>query len=98
MTLSNRAQRILRYNIQWGRINTTTLHPNDIERMEKVFKYLIDNNMGYEINEMDAWLNMHFLGVHEDTRQHLLDISKEVKYQLPCMVPSPPTVTDTHEI
>jgi len=78
MTLSYRAQKILEDNIQWPRINITTLHEDDIQRMEKVFKYLIDNDMDYEINEVDAWLNMHFMGVHEDTREHIFEIATEV--------------------
>ncbi len=98
MTLSPKAQRILRYNIQWPRINVTTLHEDDIQRLERCFKYLMDHDMEYEINEMDAFLNMHFMGVHERTQEHILDIAKEIKYQLPHMEPSPPTVTDTHRI
>ncbi len=98
MTLSNRAIRILRYNIQWPRINVTTLHEDDIQRIEKCFKYLIDHDMEYEINEMDGWLNSHFMGFHERTRQHILDIAREIKYPLSEIEPSPPLVTDTHGI
>jgi len=98
MTLSYRAQRILRYNIQWPRINVTTLHENDVVRIEKNFKYMIDNDMDYTINEVDAWLNTHFMGVHEDTRQHILEIAKDVKHRLSDIEGSPPTDTETHGI
>lgn len=76
--ISTRAKRILEKRIHWLRINVTTLHENDIERLERMFRYLIDNDMEYSIDDVDEWLRLHFMGFHEETRQHILDIAKQV--------------------
>jgi len=81
MTLSYRAQKILEENISWPRINIAYLHDNDIETIVKCFKYLIDNDMSYKINEIDAWSNTYFLGLHEQTRQYILMMAKVVKHR-----------------
>ena len=75
--ISTRAKRILEKRIHWLRLNVTTLHENDIERLERMFRYLIDNDMEYSVDDMDKWLRLHFMGLHQETRQHILDIAKQ---------------------
>ena len=78
MPLSFRATKILRNAIHWPQINLATLNEGNIEYLEKTFKYLLDNHMQYTIDDMDLWLKNHFLGFHQDTKGHILDIAKEV--------------------
>jgi len=96
MTLSYRAQKILEDNISFPRINIAYLHDNDIESIVKCFKYLIDNDMDYTLNDIDVWSNKYFLGLHEQTRQYIFEMAKAVKHTFTDIEPSPSTVTDRH--
>ncbi len=61
------------------KINVAMLHPRDIENIENAFRGLIENRMDYSIDDMGVWLKTYFIGQHEDTREFILKLAKEVK-------------------
>jgi len=40
-------------------VNTTTLHPLNIERLNKLFAQLIKDGYNYEIDDIADWLNTY---------------------------------------
>ena len=64
----------------WHSINPAMLHPLDIERLEKHFRFMIkERGLNYKIEDIEAWSKTFFLGFHESTRQHIIEIAKNVK-------------------
>ena len=78
MTLPFRTKRILHHYLQWPSINVCMLNEGNITKLEILFKYLIEHDMIYTINDMDSWLKQHFEGNYKDTREHILSIAIDV--------------------
>ena len=78
MVLSNEVKEHLD-KFGWQSINFATLHPIDIERIENLFKTILDNGLDYEVDDIKKRLEVLTLGMPALAKEHIVDIAQEMK-------------------
>jgi len=73
------ATKLILESFNWKSINLTTLHPDDIEKLARLFVTILESSSNYDSILLRDWFRLYLQHMSDDVEEEILNIAEQAQ-------------------